>query len=83
MTAVGQRVLKKSDSLESDDLEEVIVMNIPESGVVNSYWSPSLFPPLRITSNNITREIKVQFLSVETEDRQLLHKFLSRIRANS
>ena len=71
---------KDPNYIDFDNLEECIVMSMPEPGVVSSFWSPTLFPPLKVTTNNVTREIKVVFASVENEDTQLLHKLLSKTR---
>ncbi len=72
---------KNKSEVNLEELEEIIVTSEDETGVIHSYWSPTLFPPLKITTNNVTREIKVTFASVENDDKQLLHKLLTKTRA--
>lgn len=69
------------NKVPDNELEQVVVMSIPEKGKVNRIWSPTMFPPLKITSNNVTRKIAVELVSTETEDKRLLHKLLTEARA--
>lgn len=67
-----------------EGLDEVFVIgSTKEEGGeerVTSFWSPTKYPPLKIKTNNVIREIEVVVSSIENEDMQLLHRLLSKTR---
>jgi hypothetical protein len=65
---------------EDPELEEVYISSYSDPGIVTSIWSPTKYPPLKIKTNNVEREIQVSVRSTLTEDTQLLHKLLSATR---
>ena len=64
-----------------DEIEQYISINYSSPGKISRIISPTLFPPLTIKTNNISRQIEVLMITSKTEDKQLLHSLLAAARS--
>lgn len=69
------------------ELEQVVIMDVSKDGTtgktsINSIYSPTMYPPLIITSNNVSRTLDVVFVSTEAEEKErMMHYLLASTRA--
>lgn len=77
----------KQGLVPDSELEQVVIMDMSKDGTtgktsINRIYSPTMFPPLTITSNNVSRTLDIVFVSTETEEKErMMHYLLASTRA--
>lgn len=77
----------KQGLVPDSELEQVVIMDVSKDGTtgkttINSIYSPTMYPALTITSNNVSRKIDVVFVSTEAEEKErMMHYLLASTRA--
>jgi len=64
-----------------EEIEQVVITDYSSPDNIKSIYSPTIFPTLKITTNKVMREIEVVMVSVESEDKQILHRLLTETRS--
>ena len=78
---------KKPSLVPDNELEQVVIMSLSTDETtgkttINSIYSPTMYPALTITTNNVSRKIDVVFVSTEAEEKErMMHYLLASTRA--